>query len=100
MLQLHIDSVIWPSLARLIAFSAVAIALIMPMLSLNKKAYGDGLFMENLPPASIGNRDASLFVRINPPVLVSGANSDAYLQFRLFDAKTNGTIQSTTFDIT
>ena len=88
------------SILRLTAISAVFIALFLPMLPLGKKAYGDGLFMENLPPASVGNRDASLFVRINPPVLVSGSNTDAYLQFRLFDAKSNETIKFTTFDIT
>ncbi|MEO9319648.1 MAG: hypothetical protein ABI361_03145 [Nitrososphaera sp.] len=85
---------------RYATISAIVFALVFPALAFNKKVYADGLFMENLPPASVGNRDASLFVRINPPVLVSGSNSDAYLQLRLFDAKTNETIKSTTFDIT
>jgi hypothetical protein len=55
--------------------------------------------MENLPPASLGNTQASLFVRVNPPILVNGTNQDAYLQMRLFDVQSNATIPFTTFDI-
>ena len=31
--------------------------------------FSDGLFEENLPPASIGDREASLYTKIHPPVL-------------------------------
>jgi hypothetical protein len=64
------------------------------------RAYADGLTQENLPPASVGNRDASLFVKVNPPILTSSNVQDAYMQFRLFDANNNQTIQHVTYHIT
>src|ERR687886_358881 len=66
----------------------------------NQKAYADGLTQENLPPASVGNRKASLFVKVNPPILTTDNRQDAYMQFRLFDANNNKTIQHVTYQIT
>src|SRR5918912_675754 len=66
----------------------------------NQKAYADGLTQENLPPASVGNRKASLFVKVNPPILTTDNRQDAYMQFRLFDANNNQTIQHVTYEIT
>jgi hypothetical protein len=66
----------------------------------NQKVYADGLSQENLPPASIGTRQASLYVKVNPPVLTTGAAQNAYMQFRLFDANNNQTIQHVTYQIT
>lgn len=63
-------------------------------------AFSDGLTAENLPPATVGNRQASLFVKINPPILISGQEQDTYALFRLFDANTNQTIEHTTYQIT
>jgi hypothetical protein len=60
---------------------------------LSQKAFADGLTQENLPPATFGNKQAALFVKINPPILTTESKQDAYLQFRLFDAKTNETIK-------
>ena len=34
-------------------------------------AFPDGLFEEKLPPASVGDREASLYTKINPPILTS-----------------------------
>ena len=65
-----------------------------------QKAYADGLTQENLPPATVGNRHASLFVKVNPPILTTAAKQDTYMQFRLFDANNNQTIQHVTYDIT
>src|ERR671939_1146712 len=65
-----------------------------------QKAYADGLTQENLPPASVGNRKASLFVKVNPPILTTDNRQDAYMQFRLFDANNNKTIQHVTYQIT
>ena len=65
-----------------------------------QQAHGDGLTQENLPPASLGNREGSLFVKISPPIYTTTTEGDAYMQFRLFDAKTNETIQHVTYDIT
>ena len=66
-----------------------------------QKAYADGLTQENLPPATVGNRQASLFVKVSPPILVSTSTNkqDTYMQFRLFDANNNQTIQHVTYDI-
>ena len=47
--------------------------------------YGDGLTAENLPPATVGDRQASLFVKISPPILTTESQENAFLQFRLFD---------------
>ena len=60
-------------------------------------AYGDGFTMENLPPASVGNRQASLFIQVNPPILTSDTAQDTFLKLRLFDANNNQTIQSDSF---
>ncbi|MGC1134952.1 MAG: hypothetical protein WA941_19135 [Nitrososphaeraceae archaeon] len=67
--------------------------------ALMQQAYGDGLTQENLPPASLGNREGSLFVKISPPIYTTTTGGDAYMQFRLFDAKTNETVQHVTYDI-
>jgi hypothetical protein len=64
-----------------------------------QKAYADGLTQENLPPATVGNRQASLFVKVSPPILVSTSKQDTFMQFRLFDAVNNQTIQHVTYDI-
>jgi hypothetical protein len=58
----------------------------------------------SLPPANIGNRNASLFVRIDPPFLLASANEpnskDVTILLRLFDANNNQTISYTTYLIT
>src|SRR5947208_14217630 len=56
-----------------------------------QKAYADGLTQENLPPATVGNRQASLFVKVSPPILVSTSTTkqDTFMQLRLFDANNN-----------
>jgi hypothetical protein len=63
------------------------------------QAHGDGFSSENLPPASIGNRSASLFIKINPPVITSENTGDRYLLLRLFDANNNKTITHDSFFI-
>jgi hypothetical protein len=68
--------------------------------SINQKAYADGLSQETLPPATVGNRQASLYLKVNPPVLTNAAAQKAYMQFRLFDANNNQTIQHVTYQIT
>jgi hypothetical protein len=73
---------------------------ILPRYILYQKAYADGLTQENLPPATVGNRQASLFVKVNPPILTTDNRQNAYMQFRLFDANNNQTIQHVTYEIT
>jgi hypothetical protein len=79
---------------------ATFISYVIPSYIFNQKAYADGLTQENLPPASVGNRKASLFVKVNPPILTTDNRQDAYMQFRLFDANNNKTIQHVTYQIT
>ncbi|MGA9934441.1 MAG: hypothetical protein WBP83_04890, partial [Nitrososphaeraceae archaeon] len=60
----------------------------------------DGLTQENLPPVSLGDREGSLFIKINPPIYTAETKEDAYMQFRLFDANTNETLSHVTYNIT
>jgi hypothetical protein len=64
-----------------------------------QKAYADGLTAENLPPATVGDREAGLFVKINPAILTSESQENAFLQLRLFDERNNETIQHVTYEI-
>ncbi|MDC8438315.1 MAG: peptidase, partial [Candidatus Nitrosotenuis sp.] len=63
------------------------------------EAYGDGLTQESIP-ASFGDRQAVLFIKINPPILTKETVGDTYLQLRLYDEKTTQTIQHTSYFIT
>jgi hypothetical protein len=83
---------------KLLALVFVAV-LVLPAVLASQKAFADGLTQENLPPTTFGNRQAALFVKINPPILTSESQQDAYLQFRLFDVKTNATIKFPTLNI-
>mgnify|MGYP003349527546 FL=1 len=62
-------------------------------------AHGDGLTQENLPPATFGNRQAALFIKINPPILTKDTIGDTFLELKLFDAKTQDPIKHTTFAV-
>ena len=84
------------TLSTICAFTLLsAIVSVVPF-----EAHADGLTSENLPPASVGNRQASLFIKISPPILTSESVQDTFLQLRLFDANNNQTIQHTSFLIT
>jgi hypothetical protein len=65
----------------------------------NQKTYADGLTSENLPPVLIGNRQISLYLKVNPPILSPAAAHNAFMQFRLFDPSNNQTIQHVTYKI-
>jgi hypothetical protein len=65
----------------------------------NQKTYADGLTSENLPPVSIENRQISLYLKVNPPILTPAAAHNAFMQFRLFDPSNNQTIQHVTYKI-
>ena len=62
-------------------------------------AHGDGLTQENLPPATFGNRQAALFIKINPPILTKDTIGDTFLELKLFDSKTQDPIKHTTFAV-
>ena len=68
--------------------------------SYQQSVYADGLTQENLPPASLGDREGSLFVKISPPIYTTETKGNAFMQFRLFDARPNETIKFVTYDIT
>ena len=94
-------SIVLRSLLVLILLSNLTIPLSLVYNSfLNQKAYADGLTQENLPPATVGNRKASLFVKVSPPILTTDTKGNTCLQMRLFNANTNETIQHVTYDIT
>lgn len=85
---------------RLLVSILLASALLIPVSTgMIKPAHADGLFQEQFN-ASLEGRDARLSVSVNPPVLTSATQEDAYVQFRLFDAATNETIRYSTWDIT
>ena len=63
-------------------------------------AFGDGLTQENLPPASVGDRDASLFIKISPPILTEDTVGDTFVELKLFDANTGEAIKHTSMFVT
>ena len=81
----------------IISFLVVTISILIPNL---QEAYSDGLFEETLPPASIGDRAASLYTKISPPVLTSDTIQNAFFQLRLFDSKTGDNITNVNYFLT
>jgi len=63
-------------------------------------AYGDGFTMENLPPASVGNRNVQLFIKLTPPIITSDTSQPREIYMRVFDANTNQSIVHDSFFIT
>jgi len=64
-----------------------------------QEVFADGLTMETFS-ASLGDRQAELLVRVNPPILTDASRDDAYMLLRLYDANTNQTIRATSYIIT
>ena len=65
-----------------------------------QQAIADGIFEENLPPATVGDREASLYTKISPPILTSETMQNAFFQLRLFDAKTGNNITNVNYFLT
>jgi hypothetical protein len=86
----------------LFVIQIIAFFITLNILLLNpiQDALADGLFEENLPPASVGDREASLYTKINPPILTSDSKQDAFFELRLFDANTDETIKFVSYFIT
>ena len=63
-------------------------------------AYSDGLFEENLPPATIGDRNLSLYTKISPSILTAESKENSFLQLRLFDTKTGNNVQNVNYFVT
>jgi len=75
----------------------LAVLLLAQVFTFVPSAHGDGLTQENLPPASFGNRQAALFIKISPPILTKDTVGDTYLQLKLFDSKTGQTVPHTSY---
>jgi hypothetical protein len=86
----------------LFVIQLIAFFITLNILLLNpiQDALADGLFEENLPPASVGDRQASLYTKISPQILTSDSKKNAFFELRLFDAKTDETIQHVSYFIT
>lgn len=65
-----------------------------------QEASSDGLFEETLPPASVGDRVASLYTKISPPVMTSDTVQNAFFQLRLFDSNTMNNITNVNYFLT
>ncbi|MGI0048384.1 MAG: hypothetical protein ACREAW_02490, partial [Nitrososphaera sp.] len=63
--------------ASVLAFSIIAIA--FP----SQRAFADGITQE-IFSASLGDRQAELLVKVNPPILTTASREDAYILFRLY----------------
>ena len=85
------------SFIQLIAFF---ITINILLLNSIQDVLADGLFEENLPPASVGDREASLYTKISPQILTADSKKNAFFELRLFDAKTDETIQHVSYFIT
>jgi hypothetical protein len=88
--------IVFSTIFLTLAFSLVLVGAIFISMP---RVYGDGLTAENLPPATIGDRKASLFVKISPPILTTASKENAFLQFRLYDERNNQTIKFVTYEI-
>jgi len=60
-------------------------------------AFGNGFSAEDLPPASVGNRQISLFVQMSPPVLTLENQQQPTITLRLYDRNTNQNITHVTY---
>ena len=81
----------------IIPFLLVTIIMLIPNI---QKVSSDGLFEETLPPASIGDRAASIYTKISPPVLTSDSLENAFFQLRLFDSNTGNNISNVNYFLT
>lgn len=85
-------------LFKITIFSFLLVTVIFS--SLPRNAFGDGFAMENLPPASVGNRQVQVFIKLNPTILYSNSGVQPTVFFRWFDANTNETLQHISFFLT
>ena len=76
---------------------AIAILFLVNVTVIARNAYADGLTQENLPPASFGDRQAALFIKISPPILTKETAKDTSLELKLFDANNGQTIQHVSY---
>jgi hypothetical protein len=82
---------------KLLALAFAVVLAVVPVF-VSQQAHADGLFQENLQ-GNIAGRDVNFFLRINPPILTTETQQDAFVQMRLFEGNNNKTIDFTTFAI-
>lgn len=80
-----------------VSFLVITANILIPNL---QEAASDGLFEETLPPASVGDRVASLYTKISPAVLTSDTVQNAFFQLRLFDSNTMYNITNVNYFLT
>jgi hypothetical protein len=81
----------------ILSFLFVTCTILLPNLH---HVIADGIFEENLPPATVGNRVASLYTKISPPILTSDTKQNALFHLRLFDSKTGNNITNVNYFVT
>lgn len=81
----------------ILSFLFVTFTILLPNLH---QVIADGIFEENLPPATVGNRVASLYTKISPPILTSDTKQNAFFHLRLFDSKTGNNISNVNYFVT
>jgi len=81
----------------ILSFLFVTCTILLPNLH---QVIADGIFEENLPPATVGDRVASLYTKISPPILTSDTKQNAFFHLRLFDSKTGNNITNVNYFVT
>jgi len=69
--------------------AVVAISFVTP-------AFGHGMGGETLPPVTVGNRNATLFLNVNPPVFDPNDN-EQQISVRFYDSQTEAVIEHVTY---
>lgn len=82
-----------------VQFLTVLFVVVFFIFSPIQSVVADGLFEEKLPPASVGDREASLYTKISPPILTSESKENAFFELKLFDAKTDKNIEHVSYFI-
>lgn len=80
-------------------YALVGMVVAIFLLNMVLPAFGDGFAQENLPPATLGNRQAGLFIKVNPPILTVESVNNASIFLRFYNANTNQTIQHVSYFI-
>ena len=91
------SSLTWKIYQIILSFLFVTGTILIPNF---QQAIADGIFEENLPPATVGDRVASLYTKISPPILTSDTMQNAFFQLRLFDSNTGNNITNVNYFLT
>jgi hypothetical protein len=98
-LQISVTSSSAAGLVCAIIFLIATGNILLQILSSSQPAFADGGFQQSSPPTGFGNRVPAVSITSTPSILISSANQDILLHFRVYDAKTNETIKFATLNI-